>query len=524
MSQALIRALQEGNGFDHSIGTIEVHETHISWVVLTGDYAYKIKKPLDFGKFLDFSTLEKRRRLCEQEVRLNQRLAPALYLEAVPISGSPEAPRLNDASAPFEYAVKMRQFSNRHLFSALQASGELSLELLDDLVDQLVAFHEIAPRIEGDRELGSPDSVRRVVDREFRLIESRLGAPEDKRRLALLETWTLETFARLQDELERRWRGGFVREIHGDIHLGNAVHHEGRALLFDGLEFNEELRWNDVGCELAFLLMDLEARDEQAYASHVLNRYLELSGDYDLVRLLSYYKIYRALVRAKVAILRYHQPELHDADRPKVLAEYRRYIELAERYSEFSFPYLVIGVGVSGSGKSRFTGEMVRRLGGVRVRSDVERKRLHGFAPEARTQADGSGESIYTPEATQRTYARLAELAGVLLESGIPACIDATCLKRDQRRRLRFEAERRGLPVVMISFEADEATLRTRIEKRALRGGDPSEAGLEVLEHQLANQEAFADDELAHLVHLDTTAPNANLTLVAMIQERMRLN
>lgn len=521
MSQALIKALYDANCYDHPVASIEVFETHISWVVLTGDYAYKIKKPLDFGSFLDFSSLDKRQRLCEQEVRLNRRLAPALYLETVAISGSAESPRINDASAPFEYAVKMRQFSNRLLFSNLQASGELSLELLDDLIDQLVIFHEEANRAPADSDLGSREAMQRIVEREFLLIAPRLESDNDLRRLEQLQSWVTEAFERFGDEFARRLREGYVRETHGDVHLGNAVHHEGRALMFDGLEFNEELRWNDVGGDLAFLLMDLEARGEEAFAHHALNRYLELSGDHTLVRLLPFYKFYRALVRAKVAILRYHQAELHPADRPAVMAEYRRHISLAERYVEFSFPYLMIGVGVSGSGKSRFTGEMVRRLGSVRLRSDVERKRLFGFEPKADTAMQEI--DIYTAEATERTYARLAKLSGVLLEAGLPVCIDATCLKREQRDLLRLQAEGRGLPVIIVSFEADEETLRARIEKRARRGGDPSEAGLEVLERQLAAMQPFDDGERLHLVHLDTTAENANLTLVGLIQEHLRL-
>ncbi len=521
MSQALIKALHDAGCYDHPVTGVEVFETHISWIVLTGDFAYKLKKPLDFGSFLDFSSLEKRRHLCEQEVRLNQRLAPALYLAAVPISGTLAAPRVNDASAPFEYAVKMRQFSNRLLFSNLQASGELSLELLDDLTDQLVAFHESAERVPEGSDFGSHDNMQAILAREFTLIGPRLESAADRQRLAHLQTWVDEAFERFAGEFERRRRAGFVRETHGDMHLGNAVRHEGRALVFDGIEFNEELRWSDVGADLAFLLMDLEARGEHAFASHALNRYLELSGDYCLVRLLPFYKLYRALIRAKVALLRYHQPELHPADRPAVMVDYRRYIGLAENYAEFSFPYLVIGVGVSGSGKSRFTGEMVRRLGSVRLRSDVERKRLFGFDPQVDTSQQGV--DIYDAEATERTYTRLASLTGVLLEAGLPVCIDATCLKRAQRERLRHEAEARGLPVMLVSFEADEATLRARIEKRARRGGDPSEAGLAVLERQLANREAFTEEERLHLVHLDTTADNAHLTLVGLIQEHLRL-
>ncbi|WP_192035720.1 bifunctional aminoglycoside phosphotransferase/ATP-binding protein [Halomonas sp. YLGW01] len=519
MSDVLIQALREAACYDHPVGEIELHETHISWILLTGDYAYKIKKPVDFGSFLDFSTLEKRRGLCEQEVRLNRRLAPSLYLDVVPISGSPEAPRLNDDSAPFEYAVKMRQFSNRHLFSSLQADGELSLELLDDLVDQLVDFHEQAARVEATSHHGSADSTRGIVAREFSLIGERLPGSQDRERLEELQERVGEMEARLTPVFAERHREGFVRETHGDIHLGNAVRHQGRALLFDGIEFNDALRWNDIGCDLAFLLMDLEARGELMLARHALNRYLELSGDYALVRVLDYYKIYRALVRAKVAMLRHAEPGLPADERTSLWSEYQRYLALAEGYSEFRFPYLLIGVGVSGSGKSRFTGEMVRRLGGVRLRSDVERKRLYGFAPQADSRQGGV--DIYTPEATERTYQHLARLCGLLFEAGLSVCVDATCLKRSQRDLLADQAEARGLAVMIISFEADAATLRARIEKRARLGGDPSEASLAVLERQLAHFEPFSDEERRHLVHLDTTADNASETLAELIHQHM---
>ncbi|SDL57577.1 hypothetical protein SAMN05192555_105176 [Franzmannia pantelleriensis] len=518
MSDTLIEALKSSSGYDHPVATVEVHETHISWILLTGEFAYKIKKPICFGSFLDFSTLAKRRALCEQEVRLNRRLAPNLYVAAVPISGTPEAPRINDASAPFEYAVKMRQFSNRLLFSHLQASGELSQELIDDLIDQLVDFHEQAAPVAVDSTLGSGESTAAIMEREFSLIRERLNNSDDLARLACLETLANEAHARLQEAFAARHRDGFVRETHGDIHLGNAVHHEGRALLFDGIEFNDELRWNDVACDLAFLLMDLEARGEQPLARHALNRYLELSGDYGLVRVLAYYKLYRALVMAKVAAIRYRQANDDDQQQP-ALAECRRYLNLADGYARFAFPYLLIGVGVSGSGKSRFTAEVIRRLGGVRLRSDVERKRLFGFHPQASSQQQGV--DIYTSSATHRTYQRLAELTGMLLESGLPVCIDATCLARWQRDMLGWEAEGRGLPLLTVSFEADVETLRQRIVKRARRGGDPSEASLDVLERQLAGLEPFGDDERRHLIHLDTTADDATETLVSLIQAKV---
>ncbi|MBD3897030.1 AAA family ATPase [Halomonas sp. ML-15] len=388
-----------------------------------------------------------------------------------------------------------------------EASGELPQELIDDLIDQLVDSHEQASPVAEGSQLGSAESIASIMTREFSLLRARLGAGGDLVCLDRLETLADEAHERLQNTLAARQRDGFVRETHGDIHLGN-------ALLFDG----DEPRWNDVACDLAFLLMDLEARDEQVLARHALNRYLELSGDYGLARVLNYYKLYRALVRAKLAAIRSRQAD-DIGEQQQALVECRGYLSLADGYARFTFPYLLIGVGVSGSGKSRFTGEVILRLGGVRLRSDVERKRLFGFHPQASSRQQGV--DIYTSSATRRTYQRLAKLTGLLLESGYPVCIDATCLARWQRDMLAWEAEGRGLPLLTVSFEADEATLRRRIEKRAKRGGAPSEASLTVLARQLASLEPFGVDERRHLIHLDTTADDATETLVSLIQAKV---
>ncbi|WP_227875950.1 AAA family ATPase [Kushneria konosiri] len=522
LSQSLISALRSGRFFNHDVSTLQVYETHISWVILTGDYAYKIKKPLDFG-FLDFSTLTRRRRFCEDEVRLNRRLAGDLYERVVPISGTPDAPVLDGDGEPFEYAICMRQFDNAGLFSTLQANGELTRTMMDDMVDQLVAFHQSAERVSPDSDFGAPEAVHAPVKQNFDQIRPLLEDQNDLRRLEELAQRAEELYHRFEPLLMKRQREGFVRETHGDVHLANVVQHKGRALIFDCIEFNDDLRYNDVCCELAFLLMDLEARGEHALSSHVLNRYLEGSGDHELVRLLPWYKAYRAMVRAKVALFRLQQPDLHPADRDAALSDYRSYIALAERYSEIDIPWLLISVGVSGSGKSRFTEQVVRSLGAIRLRSDVERKRLCELAPDADSGSSVAG-GIYSDDMTRQTYERLASLSGTLMEAGYPVCIDATALKRAQRDRLRHEAEKRGLAALLISFEADDATLRDRLVRRQKRRGEASEAGIEVLDYQLASRDAFGEDELAYLIHLDTTAEDANLTLVSLIRERLRLN
>ncbi|RKR07262.1 hypothetical protein C7446_0071 [Kushneria sinocarnis] len=522
MSQSLIEALQDSTCYPHPVSGVSLRETHISWVLLAGEHAYKIKKPLDFG-FLDFSTLAKRRHFCEEEIRLNSRLASNIYLEAVPITGSPEAPRINGAGEAFEYAVHMRVFDNEGLFDTLQARGELTEAHMDDMVDQLVDFHQRAERAAPDSAFGTPEVVHAPVAQNFEQLHELLEEPADLDRLGRLEQWADERYEQLAPLMAERLKNGFVRETHGDMHLGNVVQSDGRAVIFDCIEFNDELRWNDICCELAFLLMDLEVRGEWRLSHHVLDRYLERSGDYELVRLLPYYKAYRAMVRAKIAMFRVGQPGLDDSERAGIHAEYRRYAELAERYTELEIPWLLVSAGVSGSGKSHFTQQVVHELGSIRLRSDVERKRLFGLASDA--DSDSAIDSgIYTAEATERTYQRLAELAGLLLDAGFPVCIDATALRRAQRDRLRHEAERRGLPALTISFEADEATLRRRIEKRQQQRGEASEAGVEVLERQLESREPFGDDEQGQVVHLDTTAEGASHQLVKLLRERLQLS
>ncbi|OHV08896.1 AAA family ATPase [Kushneria phosphatilytica] len=522
MSQSLIEALQDSTCYPHPVSHVSLRETHISWVLLAGDHAYKIKKPLDFG-FLDFSTLEKRRHFCEEEIRLNSRLASDIYLDAVPITGSPDAPIINGEGEPFEYAVHMRVFDNEGLFSTLQARGELTEAHMDDMVDQLVDFHQRAEQAAPDSAFGTPEAVHAPTRQNFEQLRELLEDSTDLARLRRLEQWADESYERLAPLMTERLRQGFVRETHGDMHLGNVVQSDGRVLIFDCIEFNDDLRWNDVCCELAFLLMDLEVRGEWALSRHVLDRYLERSGDYELVRLLPYYKAYRAMVRAKIAMFRVNQPGLEEAEKRDIHAEYRRYAELAERYTELEIPWLLVSVGVSGSGKSRFTQQVVRELGSIRIRSDIERKRLYGLTPDA--DSDSAIDSgIYTAEATERTYQRLGELAGMLLDAGFPVCIDATALRRVQRDRLRHEAEKRGLQVLTISFEADEATLKRRIEKRQQQRGEVSEAGIEVLGHQLATREPFGDDEKGQVVHLDTTAEGASHRLVELLRDRLHLS
>lgn len=495
----LITALQNPDRFDHPVSEFRVIETHISQVLLTGDYAYKIKKPMDFG-FLDFSTLARRKHFCEEELRLNRRLAEELYLEVVPITGSPEAPKLGGDGEPFEYAIRMRQFDQGELFDVRQEQGRLEPALLSDLARQVAEFHTSLPPVGEGKPLGTPDAVFAAMQENFDQIRPMLDDPELLAQLTNLEAWTRTTFERHRELIGQRYTDGLVRECHGDLHLANITQFNGRVTVFDCIEFNEPFRWIDVINDLAFLLMDLESRQEPALANLVLNTYLEHRGDFEGLVLLPLYKAYRAMVRAKIALFTLGNPGLNDDEKARLMQGYRTYAQLAEEYSAIPNHFLLATTGLSASGKTCVSAAMAGELGLIRLRSDVERKRLHGLGPLEDSKS-GLGTDLYSPEATAKTYQHLASLAARLLASGLPVIVDAACLKVEERTLFAEVAENQGLPFALLHCEAPEAQRREWVRNRK---GDASEATEELLDAQQSWLEPLTEEEKTFTIHLLT--------------------
>jgi aminoglycoside phosphotransferase family enzyme/predicted kinase len=517
VSQPLISALQNPALYPHPVEAFQVIETHISWVILTGSYAYKVKKPVDFG-FLDFTSLAARKHFCEEEVRLNQRLTQDLYLEVVAITGTPEAPSLGGDGPVHEYAIKMRQFPQEQLLGAVQARGELSADHIDALARQIAHFHQITPSVPQDHPLCSPEAIMAPLRQNFEQIRPLLKDKADLQQLDALEAWSETSFNRLQPLLAKRAGNGSIRECHGDIHLGNATLLDGEVVLFDCIEFNEPFRLIDIASDVAFLAMDLEDRGLKPLSRRLINGWLELTGDYDSVDLLNLYKSYRALVRAKVSLFRLSQEE--DAvQRAVVLRQYRRYADLAESYSAIPSRFLAITHGVSSVGKSHVAMRLVEALGAIRLRSDVERKRLLGEQTAAEQGQLHSG--IYSADATEATYAHLHERAEHILLAGFPVVIDATYLKGEQRRGARQIAERLGVPSLILDCYAPEAMIAGWLEQRQAEGRDPSDATLEVIRAQQASREELSASELTRAKRVETHDAASLDGLVEQIRQRL---
>jgi uncharacterized protein len=474
-----------------SDSAVERFETHISWVLVQGGHAYKLKKALATS-FLDQSTLSRRRHACAEELRLNRRLAPELYLGVVNITGTPAAPALDGSGAVIDVAVKMRAFAQAGLWDRLAARGALEATQIDALVAVLVDFHDKAAVASATGALGTPAQVRAPM---LETLHELAAAPLDDQDLAGLRQvarWEAAAFAELAPVLTRRLDQGRVREGHGDLHLGNVALVDGRCLVFDGIEFNEGFRWLDVTSELAFMAMDLHAHGLPALAHRLVNGYLQRSGDYDGARVLRYYLVYRALVRAKVALLRAAQLGVGAGAGARAAAQ--RYLALALRFITAARPVCMITHGFSGSGKTTLTGGLIETCGAIRVRADVQRKRLAGLAELAPSHS-AVGAGLYTDAMSQATYANMLEAAAAVLEGGWSVILDATFLQRAQREAAHQLARRFGVPLVVLDCVADTPTLLARLRLRARQGGDASEADAQVLAAQMAWAQALQPDE-----------------------------
>jgi len=510
----MIAGLLRPGAYPEPVDEIVHIETHISHVLLAGDYAYKIKKPVNLG-FLDFSTAEKRHFYCEEELRLNGRLAPQLYLAVVPITGSYDSPALGGSGPVLEYAVKMRRFDQGGLLSTLPLQGDLP----ERVAERVAAFHTSIPPVAAEEAFGTPEAVLDPMLANFQVIRSHGCEEGVLKRLKVLEDWTLNRHRLLTPYLGQRRAAGQVRECHGDMHRGNIALDRGEILIFDGIEFNPALRWIDTQSELAFLLMDLEQAGEWEAARRLLNRYLELTGDYAGLVLLNFYQVYRALVRTKVLVIRLRQDDLSSEERERDRRARDDYLHLAEGYTLARQPCLLLLSGVSGSGKSRLGLGLRAALPLIHLRSDIERKRLFGFNELDSTQAAGIEAGIYTAEAGALTYRRLLQLATQVVDAGYSPLVDATFLRQAQRAPFLTMASERGLACRVLACEAPVEVLMERLTRRAAQGGDPSEAGVEVLQTQLCLKEAFTAAEEDLVIRVDTQQPEEVERLVRHLGE-----
>mgnify|MGYP002713051256 FL=1 len=487
----LVNAMLEPEFYNHPVQQVQLIETHISWVFLTGDYAYKIKKPVDFG-FLDFTRLERRKFYCEEELRLNSRLAADIYLNVTPITKADGTFQLDGDGEPVEYAVKMKQFDPHSLLKQLLEDDQIHLQHIEQLADKLADFHQQIECAGAHTPFGQSGEVIKPVAQNFSLLRDIVSDAQDLNKLLIVEQAAMKLHQQLKTVFDDRKQQGFIRECHGDMHLGNIALIDDRILIFDGIEFNDSFKWIDTMSELAFLVMDLQDQQRDDFASRVVNRYLSRTGDYQGLQVLRFYQMYRAMVRAKVNGLQMQQ-QTDDAARHEYQHDMRNYLDLAIRYTETPMPFIAITYGLSGSGKSWLAAQLAEYNGAIIIRSDVERKRL--FSEQ---------QNLYSKDTTRQTYDHLIRLASDIYAAGYPVLIDATFLERENRDRFKNLAQQLDARFSIIHCHADIETLQQRIRQRQVARKDESDADIEVLKMQLARQPGLAEDESNYTLDVDT--------------------
>ncbi|BAU13521.1 hypothetical protein LEP3755_40610 [Leptolyngbya sp. NIES-3755] len=481
----IVEALLDPAVYNHPVqGSIELIQTHVSYVFLTGDYVYKLKKPVNFG-FLDYSTLEKRKFYCEEELRLNQRGAAELYLGILPIAQEGDKFVLGGTGEIVDYVVKMEQFPQDTLLSAMYDRGELTEQHLIDLAKVLAAFHKSAPTNDYILSFGEVSQIRQAIDENYDQTIGYIGVAQTQEQFDQTKAYTDKLFAESESLFKSRVEQRFIRECHGDVHLRNICFWNNKILLFDCIEFNEPFRFVDTMFDIAYIIMDFDARNRPDLSNLFLNAYLEQSGDWEGLQVLPLYNSRQSYVRAKVTSFLLSDPSVPEAVKEESKETASRYYRLSYEYTKPKQGKIILMSGLSGSGKSTIASKLARESGAIQIRSDAVRKHLGGIALDEK-----GDQSLYSAEMTEKTYDRLLSLGVTLASQGYTVILDAKYDRQSLRASVIEQAQAQGIEIGILYCEASEDVLRDRI---AQRQGDISDANLEVLANQ--SFEAFTEIE-----------------------------
>ena len=494
----LIQQMLQPEFYPHPVNSpIQLCQTHISYIFLTGDFAYKIKKSVNLD-FLDYSTLEKRHYFCQQELQMNRKLAPQIYLEVLPIVQTANQFIFGDSSDQIvEYALKMRQFPQADLLIHRFKQDKLSLPQMEELGKVVADFHLNAPTNPEILEYGQIDKVRHSIDQNFEQTKKYIGVLQTQKQYEETKQFNQYFFAERQGLFSQRIQNQWIRECHGDLHLKNICIFADKITLFDRIEFNQEFRYVDVMYDVAFLVMDLEARGRIDLSYQFLNTYIEMTGDWEGLQILPFYLSRQAYVRAKVNSILLDEATISDEDKTEIIQDAKHYYQLAWQYTQRHSGGLIMMSGLSGSGKSTIARKLSQKIGAIQIRTDAVRKHLGGI-PLYET----GGDKLYTSEMTQKTYHRLLELGILLVKAGFWVILDGKYDQIKLRKTVIESCNNQNIPLHILDCFAPSEVLRSRLQNRQ---GDITDATVDLLASQQQSAEPITSEEQPYVTTINTT-------------------
>ncbi len=497
MSQTeLIKQMQTPEFYPHPVTLpIEVIQTHVSTVFLTGNYAYKLKKTVNFG-FLDYSSLEKRKHFLEEELRMNKDISPNLYLEILPISQTGKNFGLNSNKDIVEYTLKMNQFPQENLFINMFEAGKLTGEDMIKLGELVADFHKQTITNDYIKTFGTVEKIGQSITENYQQTEKYIGLAQTQQYYEETKAFTDHFLSNNQELFQQRQDQDKIRECHGDLHLKNICLWEDKIQLFDRIEFNEPFRFVDVMYDVAFAVMDLDARGKQDFGNIFLNTYIETTGDWEGLQVLPLYLSRQAYVRAKVTSFLLDDPAIPQTEKDQAQKSASDYYNLAWKYTQRNKGKLILMSGLSGSGKSTIAKNLAQEINAIHLRSDAVRKHLAGISLKEK-----GDNSIYSADMTEKTYNRLLELGKLLTKQGFTVILDAKYDRINLRQPVLNFAKENNLDLEILYCDAPLEILSDRLTKRS---GDISDATPNLLQQQKANFEDFTEVEKAYVKIINT--------------------
>ncbi len=502
----LLEALQNPEVYPEKPESVEMIQTHVSAIFLAGEHVYKIKKPVNFG-FLDFTTLEKRRHFCEEEVRLNRRLSPEVYLGVVAIRLREGRVELGEGPGEIvEYAVLMKKLPSACMMDRRLSEGKVTPELLQKIAAKVAQFHDHAASSAEIASFGGVEVIRTNVEENFAQTEKYVGVSLSEKEFSEIRDQTRIFLEARLPLFAKRIADGRIRDCHGDLHLQH-ICLDDNILIFDCIEFNQRFRYGDVAADIAFLLMDLDFHGCPQLSADLAAEYLSISKDWPLYLLLNFYKTYRAYVRGKVISFRLDDPAISDREKAAAREESQRYFRLASSYAKkMNRPVLVVTCGLMGTGKSTTARALADALGWTWLRSDEVRKELARIPAQER-RYEPFHQGIYAPEFSERTYLALFERARHLLQGGSSVILDASFKKEKDRAAARDLAGELSSDFLLIECTCEEEKIRERLERRAAKKHEPSDGRWEIFQEQKGDFERIEGMDPRFFLSLNTRFP-----------------